>query len=138
MRSWTDSGEFALEPHEDAAQMRTQKQFDFEIKNIPNFTPVAINLCVENGKGGNLILWNFEPDNITRQNLDLLETGYPYPTDVLEPYQKTTIPIKQVDFYFFNGANIHAVSRQATDKEQRSTISFLMGFIDSKTVIYWT
>jgi len=33
---------------------------------------------------------------------------------------------------------IHAVQAQANPGEYRSTISFLMGFKDPQTAIYWT
>ncbi|MCH2156623.1 MAG: hypothetical protein MK080_11555 [Opitutales bacterium] len=138
MRSWSDSGKFALEPHDDGAQLDTQLQRGFEISRTLAYTPVAVNICLQNGDGGALHYWNYEPDNNARRDLGLLGTGYPYPVDLLEPCERTSVSINQGDVYFFNGANIHAVEALATQESYRSTISFLMGFIDAETVIYWT
>lgn len=138
MRSWCDSGNFALEPHDDGAQLKTELQSGFEIAKTLDYTPVAVNICLQNGAGGDLHYWNYEPDDNARAKLGLLETGYPYPVELLSPFESMQVPIEQGDVYFFNGANIHAVSSQTCKETYRSTISFLMGFIDPKTVIYWT
>ena len=93
MRSWCDSGNFALEPHDDAAQLKTQLQAGFEISKTLDYTPVAVNICLQNGEGGALHYWNYEPDNNARKSLGLVETGYPYPVELLEPFDRIKLRV---------------------------------------------
>ena len=138
MRSWSNSGSYALKPHEDLAQCGSLKQKDFEIQRVRDYEVVAVNMCLENGEDGNLHYWNIQPNNLTRKRLGIEETGYPYPENLLEDFQKIILPIKKGDIYCFNGRNIHAVDELNQANRNRLTLSFLMGFINSKTVVYWT
>jgi hypothetical protein len=137
MRSWSGSGQFSLEPHDDAAQLTHPLQRGFEIQRVA--APlVAFNMCLENPGAGELHFWNIVPDEATRVRLGLQETGYPYPLDVLKGIDRLVVPIHAGDIYFFNGKHVHAVGAQAEATGYRSTISGLMGFLDPRTVIYWS
>jgi hypothetical protein len=138
MRSWCGPGRFSLQPHEDGAQLSCAVQRGFEIQRVADSAVVAVNLCVENPGAGELHFWNIEPDAESRARLGLEETGYPYPTALLDGFDKLTIPIRVGDVYFFNGGHVHAVGAQETTTGFRSTISSLMGFADPRTVIYWS
>jgi hypothetical protein len=139
MRSWSASGRFALAAHDDGAQLTARKQAGFEIQRVLAHPLTAVNLCVENGvEGGELVYWNVEPDQATRRALGVEETGHPYAPEQLVDFPKIELPIHTGDAYFFNGKLVHAVRAQSRPGEYRSTISLLMGFLDPKTVIYWT
>lgn len=137
MRSWSGTGQFSLEPHDDAAQLTHPLQDGFEIQSLTGAL-IAFNMCLENPGAGELHYWNIVPDEATRVRLGLQETGYPYPLDVLKGIDRLIVPIQAGDIYFFNGKHIHAVGPQATATGYRSTVSGLMGFLDPRTVIYWS
>ncbi len=139
IRSWSGGGKFALAAHDDAAQLSAKKQAGFEIQQVAASPLAAVNMCLQNGAaGGQLVYWNIEPDDDTRRALGLEETGYPYQAEWLEDFDRIDLPVHAGDIYFFNGKLIHAVQAQAQPGEFRSTISFLMGFKDPKTAIYWS
>ena len=138
MRSWSGVGQYSLEPHDDGAQLTAAQQRGFEIQRLGDSAVVAFNMCLENPGGGELHFWNLIPDDATRERLGLQETGYPYPIEVLQGIDKLVIPVRAGDVYFFNGKHIHAVAAQQDAAGFRSTISGLMGFVDPRTVIYWS
>ncbi len=137
MRSWSGAGTFALEPHDDGAQLRQPAQAGFEIQAISDAPVVAMNICLENDGDGQLHYWNVEPNDADRRAFGLEETGYPYPPEALEGVSRLVVPIARGDVYFFNGRLIHAVQALGTGHGYRSTISCLLGFRDPATVIYW-
>jgi hypothetical protein len=139
VRSWSGSGEFALEPHDDGAQLLCALQRGFEIQQVAHApAAVAVNVCVENDGEGHLYYWNLEPDAADRALYGLEETGYPYPPQAVEGVQRLVVPIHRGDVYCFNGKHLHAVSGHGGGDGFRSTISWLMGFSDPQTVIYWS
>ena len=138
MRSWSGVGQFSLEPHDDGAQLMDAEQRGFEIQRVAAGPVVAFNLCVENPGAGELHYWNIVPDDSTRVRLGLQETGYPYPLEALEGIDRLIVPIHAGDVYFFDGRHIHAVAAQDSATGYRSTISGLMGFVDPRTVVYWS
>lgn len=121
MRSWSNEGNYALMPHEDLGQCRSLKQKGFEIQTVANFQVIAVNICIENVRGGDLVYWNIQPDNNSRQHLEITETGYPYPSCLLFPFDKITLAVRVGDIYCFNGKNVHAVT---PTQSTRSTLSF--------------
>ncbi len=138
MRSWSAVGSYALAAHDDGAQLTARKQAGFEIQQVVVNPLAAVNLCLENGQGGDLVYWNVEPDSATRRALGVEETGHPYAAELLEGFPRIDLPIHTGDAYFFNGKLVHAVRAQSKPGEFRSTISLLMGFKEPKTAIYWT
>ncbi|HVC19684.1 MAG TPA: hypothetical protein VNE16_06380 [Vicinamibacterales bacterium] len=137
MRSWRGAGTFALEPHDDGAQLRQQAQAGFEIQAITEAPVVAMNICLENDGDGQLHYWNVEPNEADRRAFGVEETGYPYPLRALDGVPKLVVPVERGDVYFFNGRFVHAVQALGTGHGYRSTISCLLGFRDPETVIYW-
>jgi hypothetical protein len=138
MRSWCGRGRFSLEPHDDGAQLACALQRSFEIQKVAAFPVVSVNMCLENPSAGELHYWNIEPDEAARARYGLEETGYPYPVDALDGFEKIVLAVRPGDVYCFAGKHVHAVAAQLEDVGYRSTLSFLMGFCDRATVIYWS
>lgn len=137
MRSWSGRGQFALQPHEDAAQLSCRTQAGFEIQQVA--APlVAVNICLENSGGGELHYWNVRPSAEARGALGLAETGYPYPLESVDGIERLVLPVGPGDIYFFDGRYVHAVASQNDPVSHRATISFLMGYKDAETAIYWS
>lgn len=138
IRSCNAFSDFVISPHDDIAQCTMKSQRGFEIEKIPNYEMIAVNMCLENHNGGQLHIWNMQPDNETRSSLNIEETGYPYPPNLVNEFNEIIMPIRTGDLYCFNGRNIHAVKSKIKSDKYRTTITFFMGYIDSKTIIYWT
>ncbi|GAA1959389.1 hypothetical protein [Amycolatopsis minnesotensis] len=135
LRAWTGAGAFSLAPHDDLAQCRDPRQAGFEIQRAVDREICAVNMCVEHEEGGRLVLWDIRPDDECRARLGLEHTGFGYPAELLEPFDELRLDIRQGDVYVFNGAHVHAVDETHGN---RTNISFLMGFVDERTVVTWT
>ena len=135
IRAWDKDGEFSLEPHEDAAQCADPRQADFEIQQVLKHEVCAVNMCVEHGTGGRLVLWNIQPDDNARHQLDLDVTGFGYPPESLAEFDVLRCDIRQGDIYVFNGRHVHAVD---ANQGNRTNVSFFIGYINSQTVVTWT
>jgi hypothetical protein len=135
IRSWDAEGEFALYPHEDMSQCQDPRQAGFEIQDVVNHEICAVNMCLANGSGGRLVIWNMRPDEATRERLQIRYTGFSYPPAELAGVSNLRVDIGAGDIYVFNGAYIHAVERT---QGLRATISFFIGHLDERTVATWT
>ncbi|WP_107048298.1 ATP-grasp domain-containing protein [Streptomyces sp. NRRL F-2747] len=138
LRSWHGAGQFALAPHEDEAQCGEPRQADFEIQRVKGRPIGAMNLCLENGSAGRLVVWNTRPDDAVREELGLVHTGSPYPLRHLDGIESLRLDIAPGDVYFFNGAHVHAVEPETDPAVRRTTLSGILGFIDDRTVVSWT
>ena len=142
LRKWQGSSQknFALSPHDDQSQCTFNQQKGFEIQDTDKSQAVtALNLCLHNHGSAELHYWNIQPDQSTKEQLGIEETGYPYPEERLQGIEKIIMPIYAGDLYFFNGKNVHAVSSPHGDSSHRTTLSCLMAFKnDNKTLLYWT
>lgn len=137
VRHWNATGEFALQPHEDASQCREPRQADFEIQRTLDYHIVAVNMCLENGIGGRLVIWNVVPDDQSKHRLGLHYSGSPYPPEVLEGIEAVWLEVRPGDIYVFNGCHVHGVEAGA-DGSKRTTMAWNMGFCDDDTVVTWT
>jgi len=137
IRHWNAAGEYALQPHDDASQCRHPAQTDFEIQRTLGYTVAAVNMCLENGKGGHLVCWNVVPDDPSKERLGLYYSGSPYPTDVLEGYETIRLEVRPGDTYAFNGAHVHGVEA-SVGEGKRTTMAWNFGFCDDRTVVSWT
>lgn len=140
MRSWSGDKAFALEPHDDEAQCRDPLQEGFEIQTAAKVNAIgAVNLCLENGSGGLLRMWNIRPDVASKVALGLEVTGSPYPLDSLEGIESLDVPIRQGDLYVFDGRFVHAVTVLDGQRQTgRTTISFLLANLGESETIGWT
>ncbi|NNJ05651.1 hypothetical protein HHX38_16115 [Streptomyces sp. PKU-MA01144] len=135
MRAWDAEGEFSLAPHEDTSQCADPRQAGFEVQDVLDHEVCAVNMCLENGNGGRLVMWNVRPDLETRQRLGIVHTGSPYPAAALQEHEEIRVDIQAGDVYVFNGGYVHAVD---ANHGRRTTLSFLAGFKDDQTVVTWT
>ncbi|SEG84450.1 hypothetical protein SAMN05216223_11577 [Actinacidiphila yanglinensis] len=135
IRAWDKEGSFALDPHEDEAQCTDPRQAGFEIQRAADYEICAVNMCVQQGDGGRLVVWNIRPDDDSRTSLGIQHTGFSYPAATLEPFDAIQLDVRSGDVYVFNGRHVHAVD---ACKGHRTNVSFLMGFVDERTVVTWT
>ncbi|MEV4439889.1 hypothetical protein AB0K09_12835 [Streptomyces sp. NPDC049577] len=138
LRSWHGAGDYTLDPHEDSSQCTHPGQADFEIQRVLDHHVTALNICLENGNGGRLALWNIQPDEESKRRLGLELTGSPYPMDTLDGIERQWVEINAGDIYVFNGAHIHAVEPNTAPDSRRTTLSGIFGFVDDSTVVSWT
>lgn len=137
IRHWNAAGAFALQPHEDASQCRWPEQAGFEIQRTLHHTVAAVNMCLENGEKGRLVMWNVIPDDESKTRLGLYYAGSPYPPEVVEGIDAIWLPIRPGDIYVFNGEHIHGVEASEPGAK-RTTMAWNMGFCDERTVVSWT
>ncbi|MCV6546996.1 MAG: hypothetical protein OIF56_06900 [Cohaesibacter sp.] len=139
MRSWKDCGEFSLRPHDDEAQCKDPKQQGFEIQDAAQNNALgAVNICLANGQGGALRIWNVLPDDKARHDLGLEVTGSPYPETLLNAYSYLDIEIRPGDLYVFDGRYVHAVTQLHDGAKQiRATLAFLLCHKGEHETIQW-
>jgi hypothetical protein len=138
LRSWHGQRQFALDPHEDLGQCEDPKQAGFEIQRVAAYRVVALNICLDNGPGGRLAVWNLCPDEATRTRLGVRYTGSPYAVEWLTGIHQLWLDVRPGDIYLFNAAHVHAVEPVHDANANRVTLSGMMGFSDARTVIAWT
>jgi hypothetical protein len=137
-RSWQGQRGFALAPHEDRGQCESPKQAGFEIQTVAAHAIVGVNVCLDNGPGGRLIVWNLRPDEVTRARLGVQYTGSPYATESLAGVERLLLDVRPGDIYLLNSSHVHAVEAVRDADSRRVTLSMLLGFADDDTVISWT
>ncbi|PHM24633.1 hypothetical protein [Xenorhabdus ehlersii] len=136
---WNNSGEFLLLPHDDLAQLSDPRQNDFEIQSVKRVMAVNFYAEVPQG-GGQLKVWNIDPDMESRSALGLIHSGFPYPTDLLEEHESMVIDIAPGDLILLNGNLIHAVLTGNANQLQkkRLLITCFMGRHEDGDLIWWT
>lgn len=137
IRHWNAQGAFALQPHEDFSQLAWPEQAGFEIQHTVEHVVAAVNMCLENGPGGRLVIWNVIPDLASRVRLGLELSGSPYPIEVTEGHESIWLEIRTGDIYVFNGGHLHGVEASAPGAN-RTTMAWNMGFCDHRNVVTWT
>jgi len=135
VRAWDGVGEYSLIPHDDLAQILDERQRGFEAQDVASYTSCAANLCFANGSDGNLVLWDYIPTREDRVAFGTELEGGPYPPSAVQGHKRIDVRIGPGDLYIFNGALVHAVG---ATREQRATISTLLGFSSRSTVLLWT
>ena len=140
MRSWanTNTGTFVFAPHDDVGMLKSPHLQDFEIGQLVNNRVVGVNICLENGEGGDIHYWNISPNDECRKALGFKYDGFGYPVAALADFDKIVLPICKGDIYLFDLTKVHAVGCQTKEGGERLSISWYMGFCDPTTVIYWT
>ncbi|WP_323864382.1 2OG-Fe(II)-dependent halogenase WelO5 family protein [Xenorhabdus cabanillasii] len=136
---WNNSGEFLLLPHDDLAQLSDPLQKDFEIQSINQVMAVNFYAEVPRG-GGQLKVWNIDPDPTSRSALGLSHSGFPYPEDILKEHESMIIDIAPGDLILLNGNLIHAVLTGNANQlqEKRLLITCFMGINKEDELIWWT
>lgn len=137
IRHWNATGSFALQPHEDFSQLGWPEQTGFEIQRTAEHIVAAVNMCLENGEGGRLVVWNVIPDLAGRTRLGLELAGSPYPIEVTAGHESLWLEVRPGDIYVFNGGHVHGVEASAPGAK-RTTMAWNMGFCDDRNVVTWT
>lgn len=134
-RRWLDNGSMSLMPHEDKAQLTCAAADHYEIHRAP--IVIAQNLCIEGTEhGGELVIWNIQPDDACRRQFDVVKTGYPYPPESLEDIECLEIKLNPGDIYFMNASCLHGVKNVINGS--RLTAGRFIGHIPNNKVVYWT
>ncbi len=133
---WTDVGEFALKLHDDYAQLTDPRQVDMETARVA--WPVAFNVYPSvTEAGGELIIFNLAPDNVSRQWLGIAHTGYPYPLELFDCVESITIRPEAGDLVVLSGKFVHGV-RGVRGSGSRLLLNHFGGFISADTFVTWS
>ncbi|MDU8926953.1 hypothetical protein RXV86_06115 [Alisedimentitalea sp. MJ-SS2] len=133
-RKWLDNGAMTLHPHDDSAQVAQAAEDGFEIGAGKH--TVAVNLCIaDDAEGSATVMWNHRPDDAVRAKLGLEKTGYPYPIDYADQFEKVRVKIRRGDLYFMNASYLHGVENSPTN--YRITAGRFITCVDHK-VLTWT
>lgn len=133
-RKWLDNGAMTLHPHEDTAQIAQAAEDGFEIGGGRH--TIAANLCIaDDAEGSATVLWNHCPEETVRREMGLAKTGYPYPIDYAEQFEKVKVKIRRGDLYFMNASYLHGVENSPTN--YRITAGRFITCVGDK-VLTWT
>lgn len=135
LRRWAYEGSYTLDPHEDEAQCSDPRQLGFEAQAAVGRPIVAANACLCNGSGGELVIWNYRPAAEDRKRLGTENSGYPYPSELLQEKERLVVRVQAGDLYFFDGRYVHAVGAISAP---RTTAAFFLGTLPDGTVLQWT
>jgi hypothetical protein len=139
--SWTASGRFLLEPHEDIGQLSDPRQSGFEPQKTFGKTVIAVNLYLNVPLGGGALrIWNICPDDNARIAFDTQHKGYPYPVEALAEVSSLDLTPATGSVVLMNGGLIHAVTgydKAIGQDDPRLIVNFFMGCLDEKTIVHW-
>ena len=132
---WTDAGSHALKCHDDWAQLKDPAQSSLETAKI--LWPVAFNVYPAVAHlGGELEVYNIAPDQRARTRLGIEWTGYPYPVELLAPFDKLVIKPDPGDLLILSGRFVHGV--RGIEGGVRILLNHFGGFIDPTTFVTWS
>jgi uncharacterized membrane protein len=134
-RSWKNLGTYSLEPHEDRAQLRLARTDGFEIGQASG-PLTAVVTVTDHYRGGELVIWDWAPDDAAREPLGVLTAGYPYPHEVVEQFPRIELATRAGDLVLLRSDFIHAVNQ--TSEPGRLTVSRFIGRSGPQQVVYWT
>ncbi|WP_050426501.1 hypothetical protein [Bradyrhizobium tropiciagri] len=134
---WSGTGPYALEPHDDVAQVLCAGS-DYELPAVGRNTVVAANFYPNMPEqGGNLRVWSHKPTVIDRQSQGVETTGYPYSTRYLDGIPCHDFELKAGDIALIDGGFIHGVTGQS-GKRDRLLLNCFFGFARPDLVLWWT
>ncbi|MGY3573011.1 2OG-Fe(II)-dependent halogenase WelO5 family protein [Bradyrhizobium sp. USDA 4504] len=135
---WSGTGMYALEPHDDVAQVLCAGN-DYELTAVANNTVVALNFYPSMPEeGGNLRIWSHKPTVIDRKSQGVETTGYPYSTGYLEAVPCHDFQLKAGDIALIDGGFIHGVTGQSGSGKRRLLLNSFFGFARPDLVLWWT
>ncbi|WP_316399415.1 hypothetical protein [Bradyrhizobium sp. 33ap4] len=135
---WSGNGQYALEPHDDVAQVLYAGD-DCELPVVANNTVLALNLYISMPeKGGDLRIWSHRPTATDRKSQGVETTGYPYSSGYLEAIPFQDLQLKAGDIALIDGGFIHGVTPQSGNEKRRLLLNNFFGFARPDLVLWWT
>ncbi|TIX71876.1 MAG: hypothetical protein E5V30_08405 [Mesorhizobium sp.] len=136
--SWSGSGTFSLDPHDDVAQVLRAGD-DYELSAVAHNTVAALNLYPSMPEeGGNLKLWSHKPTVADRISQGVETTGYPYSAAYLEAVPCREFELKTGDIALIDGGFVHGVTGQSGNGKRRVLLNCFFGFARPDLVLWWT
>ncbi|RUU47660.1 hypothetical protein EOD08_05735 [Mesorhizobium sp. M6A.T.Ca.TU.002.02.2.1] len=136
--SWSGTGTFSLDPHDDVAQVLRAGD-DYELSAVAHNTVAALNLYPSMPEqGGNLKLWSHRPTVADRISQGVETTGYPYSAAYLEAVPCREFELKTGDIALIDGGFVHGVTGQSGDGKRRLVLNCFFGFARPDLVLWWT
>ncbi|MER8989464.1 hypothetical protein [Mesorhizobium sp. M0843] len=135
--SWSGSGTFSLDPHDDVAQVLCAGN-DYELSAVAHNTVAALNFYPSMPEeGGNLRLWSHKPTVTDRRSQGVETTGYPYSAAYLEGVPCRDFQLRAGDIGLIDGGFVHGVTGQSGDGN-RLVLNSFFGFARPDLVLWWT
>ncbi|TIM34966.1 MAG: hypothetical protein E5Y61_09690 [Mesorhizobium sp.] len=136
--SWSGTGTFSLDPHDDVAQVLRAGD-DYELSAVAHNTVAALNLYPSMPEeGGNLKLWSHKPTVADRISQGVETTGYPYSAAYLEAVPCREFELKTGDIALIDGGFVHGVTGQSGNGKRRVLLNCFFGFARPDLVLWWT
>ncbi|TIL22099.1 MAG: hypothetical protein E5Y88_29495 [Mesorhizobium sp.] len=136
--SWSGSGTFSLNPHDDVAQVLRAGN-DYELSAVAHNTVAALNFYPSMPEeGGNLRLWSHKPTVADRKSQGVETTGYPYSAAYLEDVPFRDVQLKAGDIALIDGGFVHGVTGQSGSGKRRVLLNSFFGFARPDLVLWWT
>ncbi|MER9568954.1 hypothetical protein NKI77_07230 [Mesorhizobium opportunistum] len=136
--SWSGGDAYALEPHDDVAQVLCAGN-DYELPAVANNIVAALNFYPSMAEqGGNLRLWSHKPTVTDRKSQGVETTGYPYSAAYLESVPCRDFQLKAGDIGLIDGGFVHGVTRQSGNGKPRLVLNSFFGFARPDLVLWWT
>ncbi|MER9702410.1 hypothetical protein [Mesorhizobium sp. M0146] len=136
--SWSGSGTFSLDPHDDVAQVLCAGK-DYEVSAVAHNTVAALNFYPSMPEeGGNLRLWSRKPTVTDRKSQGVETTGYPYSAAYLEGVPYRDLQLRAGDIGLIDGGFVHAVTGQSGNGKRRVLLNSFFGFARPDLVLWWT
>ncbi|MER8492060.1 hypothetical protein NKH53_28010 [Mesorhizobium australicum] len=136
--SWSGSGTFSLEPHDDVAQVLCAGN-DYELSAVAHNTVAALNYYPSMAEeGGNLRLWSHKPTVADRKSQGVETTGYPYSAAYLKAVPCRDFQLRAGDIALIDGGFVHGVTGQSGNGKRRLVLNSFFGFARPDLVLWWT
>jgi hypothetical protein len=135
---WSGTGNYALEPHDDVAQVLWAGD-DYELRAVSENTVVALNFYPSlPDEGGNLRIWEHKPTVADRKAQGVEKTGYPYSPEYLKGIPYHDFELKAGDMVLIDGGFVHGVTKQSGNGSKRLLLHCFVGFCRPDLVLWWT
>ncbi|MDX8507292.1 hypothetical protein [Mesorhizobium captivum] len=136
--SWSGSGTYSLDPHDDVAQVLRAGN-DYELSAVAHNIVAALNFYPSvPDEGGNLRLWSHKPTVADRRSQGVENTGYPYSAAYLDAVPSREIQLKAGDIALLDGGFVHGVTGQSGNGKRRLVLNSFFGFARPDLVVWWT
>ncbi|MEZ2146407.1 hypothetical protein AAE026_29585 [Bradyrhizobium sp. DN5] len=135
---WSGTGTYALEPHDDVAQVLYAGE-GYDLAAVAKNTVVALNFYPSMPEeGGDLRIWGHKPTADDRKSQGVETRGYPYSTAYLDSVPSLDLQLKAGDIALIDGGFIHGVTRQSGNGKRRLLLNCFFGFAQPNLVLWWT